>query len=234
MIDGRSTPLEVRESVRARRMTLRVDPADGLVRVVVPAGLAEAEVRGFIARHTGWIAGRLAALPPRLPFCAGAEVPILGVPHVIRTDPARAGRAEIADGAITVGGAPEHTARRVRDLLIREARRQVVARAADKAARLGVAVRRVTVRDTRSRWGSCGANGRLSFSWRLLLTPEPVFDYVVAHEVAHLREMNHSARFWALVATLTDDVDGARNWLRRNGARLFRYGGPDPGRTVPD
>ena len=115
-------------------------------------------------------------------------------------------------------------ARRVRDFLMAEARRELGERARAKAERIGARVAAVTIRDTRSRWGSCSATGRLSFSWRLILTPEPVLDYVVGHEVAHLREMNHSPRFWALCAELTAEVAGPRVWLKANGARLLRYG----------
>ncbi|MGQ9370852.1 M48 family metallopeptidase [Azospirillum sp. ST 5-10] len=223
-IAGLPMPLELRESARTRRLTLRVDAGRGLIQVVVPPGLSEAEVRRFVDRHEGWVRARLAALPPQLPFADGGTVPYLGEDHLIRHDAALRGGTRRAGGAILVGGQPEHVARRVRDFLVAEARRVLAERARAKAAGIGARVAAVTVRDTRSRWGSCSATGRLSFSWRLILTPEPVLDYVVAHEVAHLREMNHSPRFWALCARLTADVAGPRAWLRSNGARLLRYG----------
>lgn len=227
-VTGLAVPLELRESPRARRLSLRVDPMRDLIQVVVPRGIGEDEVRRFVGRHLDWVQARLAAIPPRQPFTDGARVPVLGRDHVIRHDPVHRGaprRSLRPEGAeIRVGGDPDFLARRVRDFLKAEARRELAARARAKAALLGARVAAVSVRDTRSRWGSCSAQGRLSFSWRLILTPEPVLDYVVAHEVAHLREMNHSRRFWELCARLTGDIQGSRAWLKANGARLMRYG----------
>lgn len=223
-IAGLPVPLELRESARTRRLTLRVDAGRGLIQVVVPTGIPDAEVHRFLHRHDAWLRARLEALPPRLPFEDGAVVPVLGVDHAISHRPEMRGGTRCEDGLLLVGGQPEHLARRVRDFLVGEARREVGDRSRVKAAALGVRIAAVTVRDTRSRWGSCAANGRLSFSWRLILTPESVLDYVVAHEVAHLKEMNHSARFWAVCAGLTDDVKAPRAWLKANGARLLRYG----------
>ena len=223
-IAGLPVPLELRESARTRRLTLRVDAGRGLIQVVVPTGISEAEVHRFIHRHDGWLRARLEALPPRLPFVDGATVPVLGADHVIRHMPDLRGGTRREDGLLIVGGQVEHLERRVHDHLIAEARRELGERARAKAVLLGKRVAAVTVRDTRSRWGSCAANGRLSFSWRLILTPEAVLDYVVAHEVAHLKELNHSPRFWAVCAGLTAEVKGPRAWLKANGARLLRYG----------
>lgn len=223
-IAGLPVPLELRESARARRMTLRVDAGRGLIQVVIPVGVPEAEALRFVGRHDGWVRARMAALPPQLPFDDGTIVPFLGEDHVIRHQPDLRGATRREDGAILVGGRAEHVARRVRDFLMAEARRELAERARAKAALIGARVAAVTVRDTRSRWGSCSATGRLSFSWRLILTPDSVLDYVVGHEVAHLKEMNHSPRFWALCARLTGDVETPRAWLKTNGARLLRYG----------
>jgi predicted metal-dependent hydrolase len=176
----------------------------------------------FLLAQRGWIAARLAALPQRAPFVEGALVPVLGVPHRIRRveDPA----ATIADGEIRVRGDPAHLPRRVRDLLIATARAELTRRARLFAARIGHRPARVGVRDPTSRWGSCSAAGSLSFSWRLILMPEPVLDYVVAHEVAHLAEMNHGPRFWRLVESLAPGSAAPRAWLRRHRSRLLSYG----------
>ncbi len=223
-VRGLSAPLELRESVRTRRLTLRLDPGRGLIQVVVPAGSDEADVIRFVNRHTGWIEARLAALPPARPFLEGASIPVLGAPHTIRHDPGCRGAGQRSNGEIRVGGAPEHLPRRVRDLLVAESRRVLSERARVMADSLGTQVRGIAVRDTRSRWGSCSSKGRLSFSWRLILTPEPVLNYVVAHEVAHLHEMNHSSRFWTLVGRLVPDAAPSRAWLRSHGAELLRLG----------
>jgi len=219
-------PLEFRRSGRARRISLRIDQAEGRVVLTAPASVARRHALDFLVRHEGWLQARIAQLPAALPFADGATVPVLGVPHLIRGDASRLrGVPARADAIITVPGAPEHLARRLTDYLKAEAKREIAARAKEKAAIVGRPVAAVTLRDTRSRWGSCSGAGRLAFSWRLILAPEFVLDYVVAHEVAHLREMNHGVRFWRLCATLTDaDPKAARAWLRRHGGGLHAYG----------
>jgi predicted metal-dependent hydrolase len=208
----------------ARRMTLRLDEAAGAFHLSLPYGVALTEGLDFAARRRRWILAQLAALPPRVAFAAGAEIPLFGVPHVIRHDPGARRGAWREAGTIWVSGFAEHLPRRVTDFLKAEARRELTARAHGKAAEIGRRVAKVSLRDTRSRWGSCSAEGEIGFSWRLILAPEAVLDYVVAHEVAHLAHMNHGPRFWRLVAKLTPEVAGPRHWLKANGCRLHRYG----------
>jgi len=224
LIDGLPEPVRVRATARNQRLALRVNPAAGFIEVVVPPGSSEQQVRQFVARHIGWVRERLERLPPRLPFRIGAVIPVLGEDHVICHVAGQRGAGTRRDGQIRVGGDPSFVERRVRDLLRREALDQIRHRAEAKSAILGLPIRQIAVRDTRSRWGSCGSNGHLSFSWRLILTPDYVLDYVVAHEVAHLKEMNHSAAFWQLVARLTATPQTAKTWLKTNGAQLLRYG----------
>jgi len=227
--DGTEFRVPARRSARARRMLLRVDPARGGPELVLPQGVTPEVGADFARRHIGWLRLRLARLPQRVGFVDGAEVPILGVPHRLRHRPDQRGgvwRLVDPDGSaeLHVAGRAEHMARRVADYLKAEARRVIVPRARAHAAALGRPLGRITLRDTASRWGSCSARGDLSFSWRLILAPEAVLDYVVAHEVAHLVEMNHSARFWRQVERLLPGHDPARAWLKRHGGRLHAYG----------
>jgi predicted metal-dependent hydrolase len=218
-------PLSVRVSPRAHRVGLRIDAARHRVELILPRGVpAELGLR-FLRDKRGWIAARLDTLPRPVPFIEGAVVPVLGAPHRIRRwlDPA-APPVTIADGEIRVRGDPLHMPRRVRDHLVSLARDELSRRARPLAVRIGRKIARVSVRDTRSRWGSCSSKGSLSFSWRLIMAPEQVVDYVVAHEVAHLAEMNHGPRFWQLVASLVPDIAGPRAWLDRHRAQLFAYG----------
>jgi predicted metal-dependent hydrolase len=218
-------PVAIRVSPRARRVALRIDAAARQVELVLPRGIALPHGLKFLDAQRGWIAARLAALPMAVPFADGAAIPVLGVPHVIRCEIRQSAPAvAIADGEIRVKGDPAHLPRRVRDHLAQLAVRELTARARDFAARIDRQIARVTVRETKSRWGSCAATGALSFSWRLVMAPEPVIDYVVAHEVAHLAEMNHGPRFWRLVATLVPDTHAPRAWLKRHRDRLFCYG----------
>ena len=208
-------------------MTLRVDAKTGGVQLTLPRGASRRDGLDFAERHRDWLLRRLADLPPAVPFLDGVEIPYLGAPHLIRHAPeARRGVWREA-GEIVVSGGAEFVPRRVTDFLKREAKREIQGRAQAKAELLPAkarTLRRVTLRDTRSRWGSCAHSGDLSFSWRLILAPDPVLDYVVAHEVAHLAEMNHGPAFWRLVGRLADAVAEPKAWLRREGAGLHRYG----------
>ena len=171
-----------------------------------------------------WIKQQLNKFPDRVPFADGTVLPLRGVDHVIKHQPKARRGVWVADKTIFVSGLREHLARRVADWLKKEARMRIVERARAKALDLELDFGRVAIRDPRSRWGSCSSNGNLNFSWRLILTPEFVFDYVVAHEVAHLREHNHSPEFWCVVRGLTSEPERARAWLRNFGAELHCYG----------
>ena len=216
--------LEIVRNARARRLSLRVDPASGQPRLVMPSHAALADGLTFVRRNAAWLERQLKALPVRIPFENGRQVPVLGDDHVIRHIPeARRGVWRV-DGTIWVSGQSPHIARRVTDYLRREARHEITTRAFAKAREIRRPIRRIVLRDTRTRWGSCSADGALNFCWRLVMAPASVLDYVVAHEVAHLVHMNHSRKFWSLVATLTEDPDGPRSWLRQHGGQLHRYG----------
>ncbi len=223
-LEDRDVPLELSRHPRARRITLRLNAGGGGVRLVLPQRTPVREAVAFAERNSGWILKHLEKVPPRIPFTDGAVIPLLGENHLVTHDPvARCGVARDG-GVIRVSGLAEHLPRRLGDYLKREARAEINTRARDKAARIERRVGRISLRDTRSRWGSCSSEGDLNFSWRLILAPEVVLDYVVAHEVAHLVHLNHSQRFWKLAGQLSDDMSGAKIWLRRNSAELWRYG----------
>ncbi|MDX2144332.1 MAG: SprT family zinc-dependent metalloprotease [Rhodospirillaceae bacterium] len=212
-----------RVSARARRVSLRVDVAEGAIVLVRPVRVSEAVVRAFVIKQRRWIERHLATLMPPMALADGATLPVLGRDHTICAMPtAKRGVWTEAD-VLFVSGATEHLPRRVKDWIKAEAKRTFAAWAHEFARRIDRRVTRVAVRDTASRWGSCSRDGRLSLSWRLFLAPESVARYVVAHEVAHLRHMNHSAAFWRTVRELTAEAEPARQWLRRHGASLHRY-----------
>jgi hypothetical protein len=224
LLPGGPVWIEWRRSARARRVSLRIAPQTGSVIVTLPMRAARGAGMALLMSHAHWVSDRLAALPEALPIADGAAIPLADTPHVIRHRPDLRGGAWIADGEIHVAGDAGFLRRRVLDLLRKEARTRLTARALAKAAEIAARPSRVTVKDTRTRWGSCAPDGGLAFSWRLVMAPEFVQDYVVAHEVAHLRHMNHGARFWALVARLTPHTSAANLWLRDHGARLLRVG----------
>lgn len=218
-------PLAIRVSPRARRVGLRIDAARRRVELVLPGDVPPEFGLRFLRDKRAWITARLDALPHPVPFAEGAVVPVLGVPHRIRRsfDPGAAPVA-IADGEIRVRGEPDHAPRRVRNHLVALAHNELTVRARPLAERLGRKIMRVSVRDTKSRWGSCSSSGNLSFCWRLIFAPEDVVHYVVAHEVAHLVEMNHGPRFWRIVDTLAPGHAQQRRWLDRHRAELLAYG----------
>ncbi len=224
VINGAPVPVHMRVSRRARRLALSVDISDDGVKLVLPPGTSYREGLKFAEGHATWLGRQLDALPSRVPFEPGAEIPLLGQTHVISHRPTGRGGVWIEDGEICVAGKPEHVARRVRDWLRRTARHELSERALRFAAEAGVKVIRITVRDTKSRWGSCSSTGSLSFSWRVIFTPPHVADYIVAHEVAHLVEMNHSRQFWDLVEDLADQVETAKEWIKFYGNGLHKYG----------
>ncbi len=220
-IEGRAVEMSVKLNPRARRLIVKVHPASGEVSVTAPSRQALDRALEFARGQTDWIARQLAHVPSRVTLAPGARIPFRGVDHLIARG--EEARTWIEEGIIRVGGRAEHAPRRLLDFLKRQARQTIEARAIDLAGKLDTRPKRITVRDTASRWGSCSSTRSLSFSWRLILAPSFVLDYVVAHEVAHLREMNHGPRFWRLVRELVGDVKRPQAWLRQHGSGLHRY-----------
>jgi predicted metal-dependent hydrolase len=223
-LNGQRVPVTVRRSVRARRMILRVEFDTGDVVVTIPRSAPFEHGLVMARSRADWILERLDRLPPHVAFRPEAIIPVLGEPHRIahRSDTLRGVRRD--QGTLLVGGPVDSVNDAVHRWLRAEARREVRWRSLDKAGRLGVPVSGIAVRDTRTRWGSCSASSALSFSWRLILAPEHVLDYVVAHEVAHLRVRGHGAEFWKTAERLTDTMQTSRTWLARHGHTLHRYG----------
>lgn len=222
-------PVVVRRSAQARRYTLKVKTATREAVLTMPLRGSMATARDFADRHGGWLAARFDKLPETVDFRDGCVVPLRGMPHLIQHRPGARGTAWTESGVdgqpvIAVAGDPSFLPRRVRDFLKREARGDIEAAARRHAAALGVSIKRISIKDTTSRWGSCAADGSLSFSWRMILAPPFVLDYLAAHEVAHRKEMNHSVRYWRVVASIFPDYARAEAWLKRHGAELHRWG----------
>lgn len=220
--------VNLRRHPRARRFTLRIDSASRAVVLTIPPRGSIRQAREFADKHGAWIAARLQRLPRATPFVHGEIVPLRGIGHRIVHRPDTRGTVwtDQADGEalLCVAGSAPHVGRRIRDHLSREAKRDVVTSSRRYADALGVTIRRISIRDQSSRWGSCSTTGALSFSWRLVLAPPFVLDAIAAHEVAHLIEMNHSPRFWRLLQDLCPDTARAKAWLDAHGSDLHRYG----------
>jgi predicted metal-dependent hydrolase len=213
-----------RRSQRARRVSLRIDPRDGAVVVTLPPRAGRPAGLALLRTHADWVTDRLAALPTAIAFTNDALIPLDGIDHRIEHRPSTRSGVRRVGTTILVSGEAEFLRRRVLDYLRAEARQRFTGLVAAKTKRGGIAARRVTIKDTTSRWGSCAPDGTLAFCWRLVMAPPFVQDYVTAHEVAHLRHMNHGPRFWAHVEDLTVHSEAAIAWLRTDCSRLMRIG----------
>jgi predicted metal-dependent hydrolase len=229
-LDDIGAPVEVRRHPGARRLTLRVSRTRRAVIVTLPLQCGLDEAGTFINRNLDWVRARLNTLPVPVVFRDGVYIPLRGEPHrIVFIGPQRGCRTiRKAPGLmfpeLRVPGDPATAPKRLAHWLMDEARRDLDDRVMWHSRNLGLRAKRIAVRDQSSRWGSCSTTGALSFSWRLVLAPPHILDYVAAHEVAHLKEMNHGARFWALVRKTCPSMDEAKRWLQIYGMDLHRYG----------
>jgi len=210
--------LTLRRSARARRISLRVSAVDGRVTLTLPPGLPEREALDFARSKQEWLQGHLEGREAEVQARPGARIPVEG--QMLRLEAGTGKRVTPAGDALIVpGGQPARLQAWLKTLA-----RDRLATASDRySAALGRPYGKLTLRDTRSRWGSCSSSAGLSYSWRLIMAPPEVLEYVAAHEVAHLEQMNHSPAFWAVVEDLMPDYPARRKWLRQHGTGLHRY-----------
>mgnify|MGYP003140595166 CR=1 FL=1 len=219
---GGNPPIEVtlRRSTRARRLSLRVSRLDGRVTLTLPHRVSEREGIAFVREREDWLRGHLSGITKETRPQIGGTVPFGGEDLAIVAGPVK--RARMGEAALIVPDDPARVSARVEAYMKLHARDRLADASDRYAAGLGRSYGRITLRDTRSRWGSCSSAGDLMYSWRLIMAPPEVLDYVAAHEVAHLVEMNHSNAFWAVVGDIFPDHKRCRRWLRENGDRLHR------------
>jgi predicted metal-dependent hydrolase len=213
--------VKVRRSKQARRLSLRVSALDGKVSLTLPVRGSEREAVAFLREKEDWIRGHLAKRPSENLVAIGAEIPVEGQMRLIKVHEGRSVRLEPYD--LLVPSGDEKAARRVQAFLKTMARDRLAAASEHYADLLGRSFGKISLRDTRSRWGSCTSDGNLMYSWRLILAPVDVLNYVAAHEVSHLVEMNHSASFWANVEQVMPEYSAPRRWLKQHGAELHRF-----------
>lgn len=222
-LGAREIPLLMRKIKGARKLHLRFRPLSDDVLLTLPHHVSYAVAEDFARSKADWLSRQIATHGARVAFEHGAEIPISGTSHRIQRHDGR-GTPRIENGQLIIHSQPEFLVRRVRDFLVAQARAIIIPHAEHASRELGVTFRTITLRDTGSRWGSCTKDGALSFSWRLVMAPEYVLKYVVYHEMAHRVEMNHSPRFWAVVASLMPEYAAAERWLSRHGHTLYYYG----------
>lgn len=227
-VANRRLPLRLAAHKNARRLTLRLEPGGLGLRVTAPPTAGSDEILNFIRKYHLWLEKRLAALPapdadnaPALRD--GGFIPLFGIPRRIIHCPGRGLttlREENGEKQILVYGQAQFLPRHIRDFLKKQAARTLTPLAAKHAAALGCKPKSISYKDTKTRWGSCSSEQKLSFSWRIMMAPLAVIDYLAAHEAAHLVEMNHSPRFWALCERLCPETKQQRAWLKQNGQKL--------------
>ena len=223
----RARPVRVRVNKRSRNYRLSIS-GTGHPQLSVPPSGVVAEAQSFLDKHRHWLAARLDRRGPPVAFVHGATLPLRGIEHRIEGTGQLRGLVKCTKQdetlVLQVPGGEAHLARRLTDWLKNQASGDLEKASLFHAGRLKVQFDSIRIRSQSSRWGSCSSSGRLNYNWRLVLAPPFVLDYVAAHEVAHLCEMNHSQRFWSRVRETLPDMARGRNWLKANGSDLMRYG----------
>jgi predicted metal-dependent hydrolase len=225
-VAGRTLPLSFKRKAKCRRMVLRLTPDGQGIVMTLPNATTLSQALRFAETSIPWIEGALAKRPTTIAFQNDSKILFQGKPCAIKATGGRRGFVTYSseDASICVPGELAHVPRRLTDWLKAQAKVKLHDVSQNYATAMQTKFRKLTVRDQKSRWGSCSATGDLSYSWRLILAPPEVLDYVAAHEVAHLKEMNHGPRFWRLVITHCKKAKEARSWLRDHGRELHRYG----------
>jgi predicted metal-dependent hydrolase len=224
-IDGEEVPVRIRRSARSSRISMRADSVRREIRITMPVYTPTAEAMKFVQQKREWLGARFQSAPQSVPLLPGSEIAVAGEPHVIMWQANGSRRVIVADGEIRLGGPQELVAPRIIRWLKAEARRVYTHDIADFCDRAGEAVPRLSLGDPRSRWGSCSSRGTISLSWRLIMAPQDVRRSVIAHEVAHIRHMNHSRAFYDWFDEIFDgDRKAADRWLKMHGPGLQRVG----------
>lgn len=219
---GRDVPVRWRRSSRARRLSLRIDARAAEIVITLPPRVEREAGLSLLRTHAVWVLSRLDHLPAAVPWHDGGQVLLDGRLLAIAHCPEGRRGVWIEDGVVKVSGEAPFLRRRLAAFLRQEAGHRLGARLTQIAEPAGLRPRRLVIKDTSSRWGSCSADGTVMLNWRLVMAPVDVQHYVVAHELAHLRHMNHGPDFWVLVTALTPHRHMAEAWLRRHGSALLR------------
>jgi hypothetical protein len=214
----------VRKSKLAKRVMIKFSQKKGF-ELIIPTRVSVKNAVAFLYKKEDWVLEKNAILKEKTlkNFCDGSQIPIAGVIHTINHSGNLRGITRIEGDRLIISGLEGHISRKTRQFLIKLAKEKITSHCHKYAKTLGVHFNKISVRDTATRWGSCSHSNNLSFSWRLVMAPDRVLQYVVAHELAHLIEMNHSKKFWHVVASICPDYKQERSWLKDNGGALHGY-----------
>ena len=225
LVDDQPVIVNFRRNSRAKRIILRLTRDSSGVVVTLPRNVNATWALAFVEKSVPWISKHLKQKNPRTILGHGSTIPLRGISHEIRATTTRRGLITIDSGAhqILVPGDPRHLSRRMLDWLKAQAKADLTEASARYARTMDVTFKRISIRDQKSRWGSCSASGDLSYNWRLILAPTHILDYVAAHEVAHRQHMNHGPKFWRLVLKHCPHAAAAKHWFKSNSAELHRF-----------
>lgn len=222
--DDDAVEIFARKSKRARKVSIKISKSKG-VELIIPTRVSTKKALQFLYSKESWVLEKAREIhkAKKVVFIEGANVPIGGKMHLIVHSGSLRGVTHIENGRIIVSGPTESIPRKVKSFLKELAKKEITARVEIEALKLGVKYNKITIRDMETRWGSCSGKKNLNFSWRLILAPREILEYIATHEVAHLREMNHSRKFWDIVEKLNPQHLNARKWLKEHGAMLHMY-----------
>ncbi|MBG77890.1 MAG: hypothetical protein CL570_02525 [Alphaproteobacteria bacterium] len=219
--------ITVKHNARAGRIVMRLNTKTRKIDLTIPKWMSLHDAKAFTDQNKRWIDDKLQTLGQSIPFEHGQTIPLLGRDRTItiqeNPNSARTTFTLTAHELLMMTHL-ENPAPKIEKHLKAIARQEFEPRLHDKAAQIGHNINKLTLRDPLSRWGSCSHDGNIMLSWRLILAPPAAMDYVIAHEVAHLRHMDHSKAFWALCKDLSDDYSAGHSWMREHGNTLMRFG----------
>lgn len=216
-------PLKVVKSPRAKRLTLRIDSKEHLPILSIPPRCTQKQAISFIKTHEEWIIQSLKNLPQTKRFASGENISLFGHEILIQHAPEKRWGARIENNILYVSGESEFTHRRVKDFIKKEAQKNFLNLSKKLAEKINCKINDVTIKDTKSRWGSCSSLNNINYNWRLALAPKEVIDYIIAHEVSHLAHQDHSQAFWQCVADLCPNYKKGQNWLKHHGKELYTF-----------
>ena len=215
-------PIKITKSSRAKRLTIRIDEKNHCPSLTIPKGCSQKQAVKFVDANKDWILNMMARLPQAKNFCNGDTISFFGKNYIINQTHAQKGGC-FEDNYIKIGGQPEFLNRRVTDFLKEQTLEKLSKLTLEKAKILNCHVSGVSIKDTKSRWGSCSTLGNINYNWRICMAPSYVIDYLVSHEVSHLLHPDHSASFWQTVETLCPNYKEGRHWLKIKGKDLYKY-----------
>lgn len=215
--------LKVINSIRAKRLGLRIDSKNRIPVLTIPRFCSRRQALAFVNSQKPWIEEHLQKLPEQKQFADGDIITLAGQELLIKHCPDLRCGVAAEDGILKVSGNKSFLSRRVRDFIKEQAYDYLSELSVQKARKIGCKVNRIVIKDTKSRWGSCSSLNNINYSWRIMLAPSTVIDYLAAHEVSHLKHRDHSDNFWRCVDELAEDAAFGRSWLKKNGSELNRY-----------